>query len=248
MNFQSRPPEPGRQPVFNIPTVMVVLLVLLLGVQALQSWLLNDDQDIWLIANFAFFPAFPEGRLPLGEVLPGARVWSYLTYALLHADWGHVLLNAFWMAAFGSPLAWRFGAWRFLLFSAVAAVAGALVHLATHSGETVALVGASAAVSAHMAGASRFLFITPRGMPRSYWTPAAPLWLMVRDTRTMTFLGVWVAINLAIGIFGSGGLASGPIAWQAHLGGFAVGLLLFRWFDPVPTAKFLREPPPPPAA
>lgn len=240
MTPNSAETPPGRQPIFNIPPVIVALLAAMLAIHAVVYLILSDNQFVWTIVNFAFWPVEP------AEAVSGARIWSFATYALLHGGWSHVLINAFWMAAFGSPLAWRFGTARFLLFSAVAAVAGALVHLLAHGGDEIPLVGASAAVSAHMAGAARFLFITPRGMPRSYWTPAAPLWAMVQDTRTMAFLGVWIVINLAIGLFGTTGFSGNAIAWEAHLGGFAVGLFLFRLFDPVPTVKFLRAPPPPP--
>jgi len=45
---------------------------------------------------------------------------------------------------------------------------------------------------------------------------------------------VWVIVNVA---FGAMSLPmpgfEGQIAWQAHLAGFAAGLLLFRFFDPV---------------
>lgn len=245
MSLPSGDGRPARQPIFNIPTVVVALLAIMALVHLVRLNLLDEAQQIWMIANFAFFPSFPDGALPWGEVLPGARIWSSITYALLHADWGHLLLNGFWMAAFGSPLARRFGAVRFLAFSALAAIAGALVHLVAHGGEQVPLVGASAAISAHMAGAARFLFIAPPGMTRSYRTPAAPLSMVLRDQRTMVFLGAWLAINLIFGLSGGFG-GETNIAWEAHIGGFAVGLLLFRVFDPVPTVPFLRQPPPPP--
>ena len=49
-------------------------------------------------------------------------------------------------------------------------------------------------------------------------------------------LAVWFGVNI---IFGIGSIAIGgtegvSIAWQAHIGGFFAGLLLFSLFDPVP--------------
>jgi membrane associated rhomboid family serine protease len=64
--------------------------------------------------------------------------------------------------------------------------------------------------------------------------PAAPLSRALRNPQVLVFLSVWFLINLAFGIgslseqFGS----SGVIAWEAHVGGFLAGLLLFRFFDP----------------
>jgi membrane associated rhomboid family serine protease len=59
----------------------------------------------------------------------------------------------------------------------------------------------------------------------------------LRDVRVLAFLVVWFGVNLLFGV----GTISMPgveqsIAWQAHIGGFLAGLLLFPLFDPVPTA------------
>jgi membrane associated rhomboid family serine protease len=57
---------------------------------------------------------------------------------------------------------------------------------------------------------------------------------MLRDPRVMIFIVVWFGINL---LFGAASLPIAgndqPIAWQAHIGGFLAGLLLFSLFDPV---------------
>ncbi len=232
-----------RQPVFNIPPVVLGVLGTLLAIHALRVWFLDVRTDAWLIETFAFIPLRVSAAAAFTAVFPGgegARIWSFLTYALLHATWSHVLINGLWLAAFGSPLAWRFGAVRFLLFSALGAVAGAAFHLAIYPQATAPMVGASAAISAHMAGASRFVFAHGgplwRGADTSvYRHPAPPLRAVLTDGRVLSFLGIWFAVNLVFGISGAGpGLASGAIAWDAHIGGFLAGLLLFPLFDPVP--------------
>jgi membrane associated rhomboid family serine protease len=64
--------------------------------------------------------------------------------------------------------------------------------------------------------------------------PAAPLAVALRDMRIVVFLASWFGLNL---LFGLGTLAivgaEQSIAWQAHIGGFLAGLLLFPLFDPV---------------
>jgi membrane associated rhomboid family serine protease len=157
-----------------------------------------------------------------------------LSYAFLHANWTHVLVNTLWLVAFGSPLAWRFGTVRFLLFSAVGAIAGALLHFAFYSHDTVPLVGASAAISAHMAGISRFALAAPRwGVSgEAYRMRALPLAETLRNPRVLAFIGIWFAVNVIFGITGAAsGVVSGAVAWDAHVGGFIAGLLLFSLFD-----------------
>ena len=53
------------------------------------------------------------------------------------------------------------------------------------------------------------------------------------------FLGVWMGLNALFGL-GSVSIGQGAgqeIAWQAHIGGFLAGLLLFNAFDPVVPRK-----------
>jgi len=144
--------------------------------------------------------------------------------------------------AFGSPVARRFGSRRFLAFMAVTAAAGAAVHLVTHFGELLPMVGASAAISGAMAAATRFAF--QRGGPLELWrdpaeacrVPAAPLATSLRDSRVLAFVLAWFGVNILFGVFSVGmpGIEQ-AIAWQAHIGGFLVGLFAFAVFDPVPT-------------
>jgi membrane associated rhomboid family serine protease len=65
--------------------------------------------------------------------------------------------------------------------------------------------------------------------------PAAPLLVALRDPRIIIFLMAWFGLNLLFGV----GVSSLPgmeqsVAWQAHIGGFLAGLILFALFDPVP--------------
>jgi membrane associated rhomboid family serine protease len=60
----------------------------------------------------------------------------------------------------------------------------------------------------------------------------------LRNTRVLGFLAIWFGVNI---IFGIGSIAIGvdgvSVAWQAHIGGFFAGLLLFALFDPVPRVR-----------
>ena len=57
----------------------------------------------------------------------------------------------------------------------------------------------------------------------------------LRNRRVLGFLAIWFGVNI---VFGVGSIAIGAdgasVAWQAHIGGFFAGLLLFSLFDPVP--------------
>ena len=234
-----------REPLFNIPAVIVAILAVLALVHGVREWLLTQDQDIWLVYAFGFVPARYDASVLVNGGWPGgfgAEIWTFVTYSLLHGSWTHFGVNAIWLAAFGSPVARRFGAARFLAFFAVTAVAGALMHLVTNAGSQAPMIGASASISGAMAAAMRFVF--QRGGPlgfmragddKSYRVPALPLTGVLRDPRVLVFLAVWFGMNIVFGLISTPLTgANEVVAWQAHIGGFLAGLLLFSWFDPKP--------------
>ncbi len=235
--------QPRRERMLNVPAIVVLLVAALGLIHALLMLALTAEQITEVLLLFAFIPArYDVGVLP-DVVWPGgwpADIWTFVSYAFIHGDISHLVFNVIWLLAFGSPVARRFGASRFMAFMAASAAAGAAVHLMTHFGELLPMVGASAAISGAMAAAMRFAF--QRGSSLGLWrdreqadrVPAAPLTTSLRDPRVLAFLAVWFGVNLLFGL----GLASMPgiqngIAWQAHIGGFLAGLLAFNAFDPV---------------
>lgn len=238
----TRHADPRHQPIFNVPAVIVVLAAVLVAIQVVRN-LVGEGIDVEILALFAFIPArfdptvFADGVLPGGS---GADLWTFVTYAFLHADFMHVGINTLWLLAFGSPVARRFGTARFVIFFLFTAAAGAGLHLLTHAGEPVPMIGASAAVSGCMAASLRFMFATegyaawrPDTARHAVHVPAQPLTRILRDRRVISFVVVWFAINIAFGLGAPSGIASGTVAWEAHIGGFLAGLLAFPLFDPV---------------
>ena len=264
-------PAPQREPAFDIPGAIVSILVLLGGIH-LARQVIPEAWDDALFTRLAFVPGrltfavAPErvvggmvalagqgaegyrqaqaGRFFLGD--GSAEAWTTVTYGLLHADWAHIGLNGVWLLAFGTPVARRFGTWRFFAFLAVTAWAGALVHWGAHPLDLEPVIGASAAVSGCMGATLRFMFRSEPSMPaaagdgrrRAVLQPARSLREVLTDRRALTFLVAWSLTNLVFGVGAlSHGFGDGPIAWEAHIGGFVAGLLLFRLFDPLPRGR-----------
>ncbi|HEX7775144.1 MAG TPA: rhomboid family intramembrane serine protease, partial [Parvibaculum sp.] len=92
---------------------------------------------------------------------------------------------------------------------------------------------------------ARFVFLT--GGPlgglggSSYGTTApraqASIGRALTDRRVLIFVAVWIGLNF---LFGPTGITvtgeAVNVAWEAHLGGFLAGLLLFGFFDPYRTS------------
>lgn len=171
---------PVRQPVFNVPGVIFVIVAVLVAIQAICD-ALAPLAHFRILAQFAFVPgrftfsfdpalinsafnnaaATSESAAELATFFlgNGKPLWhTAVTYAFLHGGWAHVGMNSLWLVAFGSAVARRFGTGRFLAFCALCAVAGAFAHFITHMADLQPMVGASAVVSGAMAAVVRFAF------------------------------------------------------------------------------------------
>jgi membrane associated rhomboid family serine protease len=244
-----------------MPATVLACIVLLLALHGIRTFFLSSAGEIRLLLEVALVPArwtlalnparapellreAAEGSGPMAVALARYIVaeaepkwWSALTYGALHGSWTHAGLNAVWLAAFGTPVARRCGTLRFVLLFAIAVVCGGLAHAVIHPMSVEPLIGASAGVSGLMAAAARFVFMGDegRGLPlgaRSY-APAQSLPELLANRRAALFLAVWFGTNFLFGALAAPlGVVDSSIAWEAHIGGFLAGLLLFPWFDP----------------
>ncbi len=226
------------EPVFNVPGAVLLASGIMVAVQIVKQ-LLPSELSLEFLLALAFIPARYDGA---AAELPGGyltAVTSFVTYMIVHGGWVHLSVNLLWMLAFGSAVARRVGAKRFFAFSILCGIAGALTHLAFHFGAMSPVVGASAAISGQMAAALRFVFSAQArggwGSPDLAKVPLDSLASVFFDTRIMSVIVLWVAINA---LFGFGFItlagAGGEIAWEAHIGGFLCGLLTFGFFDTRP--------------
>jgi membrane associated rhomboid family serine protease len=177
-----------RERMFNVPPVVLALVALMALIHLGMAFGLTVAETNDLLRYVAFSPLrymsdIPDSILPNGL---GPRIWTFVSYAFVHLNLNHLIFNLLWLVAFGSPVARRFGALRFLTLYFATAAAGALAHLAIYWGSVSPMIGASAAISGAMGAAMRFVFQRegPLGLlggsdEESYRVPAAPLTAMV---------------------------------------------------------------------
>jgi membrane associated rhomboid family serine protease len=170
------------------------------------------------------------------------KPWTAVTYAFLHGSWAHVLVNSVWLAAFGTPIARRCGGVRLLVLAAASAIGGAILYAWVNPLQILPMIGASAAVSGMMAAASWFMFAPPHWLPEGrvsepHERQREGLARIVRNRQVLIFLGVWFAANYVFAFVQPFGATDASIAWEAHIGGFLVGLVLFPFLDPLPTRR-----------
>lgn len=206
------------EPMFTAPAVSMALLALLAIAYGVQVFLLTPDDAY-------------AGALS-GQALAQGRWSTLISHMFLHANLVHLLMNGGVALAFGPAVARHFGpgaraALVFMLFYLACGVAGGLGYVALHPGGTAVVVGASGAICGLWGGAARLI---------GRWQGLWGLW----EGPVRGQIAVVVILNLLIGLTGyaAGGL---PIAWEAHIAGFAAGFLLIGPFTRLARASYRSE-------
>jgi membrane associated rhomboid family serine protease len=149
--------------------------------------------------------------------------WSTLiTSMFLHGGWMHLGGNMLYLWIFGDNIERELGRARYLVFYLVCGLAAGLAHIWFSSASSVPSVGASGAISGVLGG---YLLLFPHNRVRvltRYGVTTVP---------AVVLLGFWIVIQL---ISQAGSIArtseGGGVAYMAHIGGFAAGLLLVKVF------------------
>lgn len=229
--------EMAREPIFNVPPMVLGLLAIMLGVMAYRLTL-NPDADTDFVLALALIPARLTGA---AADLPGGTLAIYtefVTHMFVHADAMHLAFNGASLLAFAGALEKRIGGARLLLFFLATGISGALTFVALNQGLLAPMIGASGAIAGLMGGVMRFFFSAidaGGGLRRLNESPASvplqPLHVALQDRRLLAVTAVFVVMNIAA-MVGFGDInASNSIAWEAHVGGYISGLLLFGLFD-----------------
>ncbi|OGO18803.1 MAG: hypothetical protein A2Z15_02575 [Chloroflexi bacterium RBG_16_50_11] len=144
-------------------------------------------------------------NLGLSPVLFPEKPWTLVTSMFVHAEFWHIFGNMLTLFFFGRVIHQLIGSGRFLLLYLGGGILGNLLYIWLGSQLSFA-IGASGAVYA-LAGA---LVVMMPNMRVALWgILPMPLWMVV-----LLFFVVWSIPNFIPGV-----------AWQAHLGGLAAGLI-----------------------
>jgi len=152
--------------------------------------------------------------------------WPFFTSIFLHAGWGHVIGNMWTLWIFGDNVEDRMGPLRFLAFYLCCGIAAGVTHWLTNSDSPIPTVGASGAI-AGVLGAYFVLF------PRSRIIAVLPVFFFpfFFELPAVLYLFFWLMTQLLSGTLSSVAAGEvGGVAWWAHVGGFAAGLVLHPFF------------------
>lgn len=151
---------------------------------------------------------------------------TLLTSMFMHGGLAHLGGNMLYLLIFGDNLENSMGHSRYLIFYLICGLLASLAHvfLSFYIGKDlyVPSLGASGAISGVLGG---YLLMFPRNEVRLLFFTS------VIRVPAIISLGVWIALQLFSGIGSLAATASGGVAYAAHIGGFAAGLLLVKLFN-----------------
>ncbi len=160
--------------------------------------------------DWALFPA---------AVTLGGEYHGLLSHMFLHAGFMHLAGNMLFLWIFGDNLEDQMGHAGFLAFYLAAGLVAAFAQIIPDPQSTIPMVGASGAIAGVMGG---YLLLFPRA--RVDVLLIFVIFFRVVSVPAFLMLGLWFALQ----VFGGLGTPteSGGVAYWAHAGGFATGLVL----------------------
>lgn len=169
-----------------------------------QNPVMNENA----IARYALVPA---------DITAGRHLGTLITSMFLHANLLHVGGNMLFLWIFGNNVEDKLGEIKFLVIYFAAGIAGSLLQVYITPTSTVPMLGASGAISGILAA---YVLYFPRARVLTFIVP-----FFFITISAYLVIGYWIALQLLNAFLGLG-VTGGGVAYFAHIGGFASGLIL----------------------
>ncbi|MBI4383098.1 MAG: rhomboid family intramembrane serine protease [Nitrospinae bacterium] len=209
-------PLKDENPTQNFPLVTVLLIAA--NVAVFFSFIvpagLKDEASL--------FDSY--GLIPLHLLETPVAVYPTVFSAMfLHSGLGHLAGNMLYLWIFGNNIEDVLGKTRFILFYLVCGAIASFCHIAADPRSEVPMVGASGAISGIL-GAYLVLFPFARVRTLVF----LGFFITIVRIPAVVLLGIWFLIQISSSALMAD--LSGGVAWYAHIGGFAAGILLILPF------------------
>jgi len=199
-------------PLINLTLVLANVLAFLYELQ-LDPALLKEFIFTW-------------GLIPARLIGDPSGTWETIFSAMfLHGGWFHIINNMWVLLIFGDNVEGGMGSIRYLIFYLLSGVAAGLLQTYVMPTSIVPMIGASGAV-AGVLGAYLILF------PHSRVASLVPILFIftIVEIPAVLFLIFWFFSQLYSGLGSLQGGGESGVAWWAHVGGFAFGVLMVFFF------------------
>ncbi|MBU1078760.1 MAG: rhomboid family intramembrane serine protease [Spirochaetes bacterium] len=160
----------------------------------------NRANYIYLVRTFGLTPIMVTGNF---------AIWQFITYMFLHGGIAHVFFNMFGLWMFGCELESKWGSKEFLVYYLLTGLGGGLLTYLFLFNSSVPTIGASASI---------FGILTAYGL---LFPDRKILLFFVIPIKAIYFVMIFGLMEL----FSSFNPGNSSIAYIAHLGGMATGVL-----------------------
>jgi membrane associated rhomboid family serine protease len=163
-------------------------------------------------------------HIPAENLVPSWQ--TIFTAMFMHANILHIAGNMLFLWIFGNNVEDSMGPVKFILFYILGGIAAFALQVAVAPGSKVPTLGASGAIAAVLGG---YILIYPKA--RVLTLVIIIFFFTVIEIPAWVMLGIWFAEQAVFGAVGfttPTGVASGGVAYYAHIGGFLFGLLVIR--------------------
>lgn len=205
-------------PIRRTPYVTIALIAINTAVYVFQLLLSPRGAEVFILKT----AAVPYEIMSLKDVSPFAFLpppFTLFTSMFVHGGFFHVFWNMLFLWIFGDNIEDRLGKIKFIIFYLLTGVAASMTHVALNPGSTIPLIGASGAI-AGVLGAYIVLYPRAKVLTLLFFF----FFVQVVKIPAIIFLGIWFLMQ----ILNTG--TGGGIAWYAHIGGFATGVILIFLF------------------
>jgi membrane associated rhomboid family serine protease len=172
------------------------------------EWFTQNPVLVIIVINIMFFLAtsIASGLIVTLGLAPSLflhRPWTIITSLFVHEGFGHIFGNMLTLFFFGRVLYQIVGQNKFLAVYFIGGILGNVAFMLFNMSSMSLVIGASGAVYA-VAGA--LVVLMPNMRVMMWFIAPMPLWVVV-----LIFFVLWSFIP--------------GVAWQAHMGGLATGLV-----------------------
>ena len=152
---------------------------------------------------------------------------TLITSMFMHGGIAHIAGNMLYLWIFGDNIENAIGHKRYLFFYLLCGIIASLSHVFATKirGHNLLIpsLGASGAISGVLGA---YILLFPRRRVTMFFVR------FISHVSAFWAIGIWFVFQLISGLGMLGGADAGGVAYAAHLGGFAAGLLLIKLFLP----------------
>jgi membrane associated rhomboid family serine protease len=152
---------------------------------------------------------------------------TLFTSMFMHGGWAHIAGNMLYLWIFGDNIENAIGHKRYLFFYLLCGIIASLSHVFATKllGQNLLIpsLGASGAISGVLGA---YILLFPRRRVTMF------IFRFITHVSAFWAIGVWIVLQLLNGLGMLGGSEASGVAYAAHVGGFAAGLLLIYFFRP----------------